>query len=467
MKSNGKDIETRLSNQRKATLRVRNWWMIPVVAILALPAPAWSQFKEPELTEIVSGRVYDWAPTFSSDMLEVYWVSDPGGTQWDIWWDSRENIDASWQGPQPLDVVNTSGVESTPHLSNDGLTLTFASSGREDGYGGLDLWQVYRTSRDDPWVGPVNMGSTINTPGNEGGASFSADGLEIIFNGGCPGGPCSASTLRRSTRKTLNDEWATPELMTPSERGDQLSVGAYPSLSPDGLSLYYDRPGSYGNHDVFVSKRPSLDALFGEGENLGATINSSGKDLGARIAPDGSLYYSYNTSPPNRIYIWRAEAVDITQLLPLDFNEDFVVDEADIDLLTSEVFAMTDNSTFDVTGDDVVDKADVTAWLSDAAEYNGFSEAYLEGDANLDGSVDAGDLNNLALSWRQDVAFWSAGDFNVDGRVGAADLNALALNWRSGVAAAASAPAVPEPSSITLLLLGVCAIVRHAGRRFG
>ena len=142
---------------------------------------------------------------------------------------------------------------------------------------------------------------------------------------------------------------------------------------------------------------------------------------------------------------------------PGDFNKDGVLDVKDIDLLTSEVLSMTHNPNFDVTGDTVVDDADVTAWLSDAAEHNGFREAYLEGDANLDGSVDASDLNNLALSWRQDVAFWSAGDFNVDGSVGAADLNALALNWRRSIAATASAPAVPEPSSITLLLLGVCA----------
>ena len=59
------------------------------------------------------------------------------------------------------------------------------------------------------------------------------------------------------------------------------------------------------------------------------------------------------------------------------------------------------------------------------------------------------------------------GDFTGDEKTDAADLNALALNWNSGVAAAVAAPAVPEPSSISLLLLGVCALVRRAGRGRG
>jgi hypothetical protein len=140
---------------------------------------------------------------------------------------------------------------------------------------------------------------------------------------------------------------------------------------------------------------------------------------------------------------------------PGDFNCDFVFDVADIDLLTSEIVAETHNSSFDVTGDGVVDDADVTAWLSDAAEHNGFSEAYLAGDSNLDGSVDSIDLNNLALNWRRDdVARWSAGDFTVNGSVGSDDLNELALNWRNSIPMASAAP-VPEPSALLLALVGL------------
>ena len=36
MKSNGKNVETKQSNHRKGTRRARNWWLVPVVAMLGL-----------------------------------------------------------------------------------------------------------------------------------------------------------------------------------------------------------------------------------------------------------------------------------------------------------------------------------------------------------------------------------------------------------------------------------------------
>ena len=89
--------------------------------------------------------------------------------------------------------------------------------------------------------------------------------------------------------------------------------------------------------------------------------------------------------------------------------------------------------------------------------------ANLLGDANLNGSVDSGDLNNLALSWRQDIALWSAGDFNANGVVNAGDLNELALHWRESIPSAASA--VPEPAAATLAVFVIVAVACVGGRR--
>ncbi len=66
------------------------------------------------------------------------------------------------------------------------------------------------------------------------------------------------------------------------------------------------------------------------------------------------------------------------------------------------------------------------------------------GDANLDDEVNALDLNEIGLNWRQNVTGWRSGDFNADGRVDAIDLNALALNWRQDVAGEAAAARAPR-----------------------
>ena len=88
MKPNRRDVATEQGDYRKRVRCARNWWVIPVVAMLASPTPSWSQFKEPEVTEIRGGGAYDWAPTFSSDMLEVYWMVSYGNSRWDIWAES-------------------------------------------------------------------------------------------------------------------------------------------------------------------------------------------------------------------------------------------------------------------------------------------------------------------------------------------------------------------------------------------
>jgi hypothetical protein len=160
------------------------------------------------------------------------------------------------------------------------------------------------------------------------------------------------------------------------------------------------------------------------------------------------------------------EQLELSALLPepsvLDFNNDSDVDVRDIDALVDEIVNGTNDALFDVTGDGTVDKSDLTQWLSGAATHNGFGQKeYLAGDSNLDGKVDAIDLNNLALKWRQDGAFWSTGDFNADGIVNSSDLNGLALNWRSELTAGSASAPVPEPSAFFLTVAGLTVICRR------
>ena len=91
---------------------------------------------------------------------------------------------------------------------------------------------------------------------------------------------------------------------------------------------------------------------------------------------------------------------------------------------------------------------DTAVWLSKAGEYLGFK--------NLDGVVDAVDLNIVGIHWLTEDPRWSSGDFTADGIIDAADLNHLGRNWRTDVTSANAV--VPEPTLTMLPLLVLLSI---------
>ncbi len=78
------------------------------------------------------------------------------------------------------------------------------------------------------------------------------------------------------------------------------------------------------------------------------------------------------------------------------------------------------------------------------------------GDADCNGQVDVSDLGILATNYGDDRGLgWEDGDFNADGVVDVSDLGILATYYGAGTAV----QAVPEPSTLSLLLLGTLTLV--------
>ena len=94
------------------------------------------------------------------------------------------------------------------------------------------------------------------------------------------------------------------------------------------------------------------------------------------------------------------------------------------------------------------------------------------GDINGDFKVDVVDLGLLATYWKRNIVDppigdlpvpspdpWENGDFNYDGEINVVDLGLMATNWKRGVS---DAP-VPEPASLSLLVLGTLAVLKRRG----
>ena len=304
--------------------------------------------------------------SFSADGLEFYLdcLNCPGGYGgWDIYVARRPTIDDDWGTPVNLSPpVNSSSHEGCACISADGVALYFQR--RPGGYGGYDLWVTTRATTEDPWGTPVNLGPTVNSSASDIGPCISTDGLQLYFCSDRPGGYGSLD-IWVTRRATINDPWGLPVNLGAVVNSS--AEEAYPFVSSDGLSLFFSedwrgpfRPGGFGNVDMWVTTRASVNEPWGTPVNLGPMVNTSSLDAGPRISPDGFMLYFCSERPGGLGGIFG----DIYQapIIPIvDFNGDGIVDCADMCIMVDHWH--TDEPACDIGpmpwGDGIVDVQDL------------------------------------------------------------------------------------------------------------
>ena len=214
------------------------------------------------------------------------------------------NADFTFGTPMNLGpIVNSPDNDGLATFSSDGLELCFASD-RPGGYGGLDLWVTSRTTTDDSWSIPVNLGPTVNSSYSEGYPNLSADGLTLYFSdfpytATAPGRPGGFGTydIWMTTRETTEDEWG--EAVNLGPRINTSTHDVTPRISIDGLSLYFAsyRPGGYGSSDIWVSTRATTDDDWGEPKNLGQPLNSEISHYAPTFSADGCTLFLFSRHP--------------------------------------------------------------------------------------------------------------------------------------------------------------------------
>ncbi len=209
------------------------------------------------------------------------------------------NADFTFVTPTNLGPpVNTSSSDQGPSISADGLELYFCS-GRPGGFSNRDLWVATRPTASDPWREPVNLGPTVNSSAGDWAPSISADGLTLYFFSGAGRGGYGSYDLWVTTRATVSDPWSTPVNLGPTMNSSALD--GHPGISADGLSLFFssNRPGGSGGTDLWVTTRATISDPWGGPVNLGPTVNSSAEEIDPSISADGrTLFFSdYENGP--------------------------------------------------------------------------------------------------------------------------------------------------------------------------
>lgn len=195
--------------------------------------------------------------------------------------------------------VNSSAHEYDPSISADELELYF-NSYRPGSFGEYDIWMTTRKTKADPWGIPVNLGPTVNSPAGELAPSISTDGLSLYFSSDRSGG-YGVQDIWVTTRETKSAPWGEPVNLGPTV--NSVAREHAPSISTDGLELYFSglwefpessRPGGSGGSDIWVTTRKTKRDPWGTPVNLGPAVNSTTYDESPSISGDGLSLYFYS-----------------------------------------------------------------------------------------------------------------------------------------------------------------------------
>jgi len=304
--------------------------------------------------------------SFSKDGLELYLASDRGRASgdYDLYVLTRVSVNEEWSDPVHMgSMINSSYYDSYPYTSPDGLELYFSSE-RPGGSGGVDLWMATRRTQEDMWELPLNLGPSVNSQWWDQCPIISSDGLTLMFISAYRPTGYGNDDIWLAKRSSIYDAWSSPVNLGPTVNTpyeDSLAC-----LSPDDQILYFssDRPGGFGEADLWMSRRLTTDDQWSVPVNLGPSINTSTNELAPTVSLDGSILY-FASDRPGGLGGWDQWQAPIIPIV--DFNADGKVDLSDLTLLIDNWG--TDDTLYDIGpyawGDGVVDIEDLKVFIAE------------------------------------------------------------------------------------------------------
>jgi outer membrane protein OmpA-like peptidoglycan-associated protein len=258
-------------------------------------------FKPVNMGPGVNTNYAEYFPSITADGKQFLFtreiVLSEMSRQEDFYLSKKENTNSEWKDAMPVLGVNTMGNEGAPSISADGNFMFFASCMEQTGdYGTPDRKGYgscdifYSQKRDGKWTKPVNIGPTVNTANWETQPSFSSDGKTLYFVRGL------------ITRGAIKEQdiymsviGADGKFGAPVKLSDKINTPEQEEsvfIHPDNQTLYFSSAGhpGMGGLDIFMSRRQP-DGSWGEAINLGYPINTYATDNSLLVDPAGKLAY--------------------------------------------------------------------------------------------------------------------------------------------------------------------------------
>jgi outer membrane protein OmpA-like peptidoglycan-associated protein/Tol biopolymer transport system component len=256
-------------------------------AIEAVKNPV--KFQPERLPAEVNSKFDEYWPSLSIDggnLVITRLMENPGRIPQEDFYISK--FDSSgWHRATPLVELNTPENEGAQSLSADGAILFFTACNRAQGLGSCDIYYSFR--RNGSWTLPVNAGPPLNTRQWEAQPSFSSDGRTLFFTSNRGGGKGQKDIWKAEI--TGVDPFGRFEWSEPVNLGDSINTPGdeiSPFIHASNQSFYFasNFHTGMGGFDLFLSEIYN-DSVFSEPANLGYPVNSLNDEQGLYVSTSG------------------------------------------------------------------------------------------------------------------------------------------------------------------------------------
>jgi hypothetical protein len=237
-------------------------------------------------------------PTFTGDLLELYFMSNRNGTK-DIWSSRRAAAGDPWGAPSLVSELSSTAIEYAPAIAIDGLHIWFATD-RDMARG--RIWQSSRASRADPWTAPVPV-SELASGSIDFAPAVDDATTTLFFCSNRPGSSGGSYDIYWTTRASPSGTWgaAAPAPGAVNSASDEYD----PFIGGGGLVLFFTSMRS-GMGDIYWTARPSIDQPF-QAPVVLTDLDSAAYDSDSTLSSDLTyMMFSSTRSGNAEIYETRA-----------------------------------------------------------------------------------------------------------------------------------------------------------------